>query len=234
MRLDARIFVYGGVKAPPLLSMFDEISVWARTPGLCWLATPVAPSDLPKSRSRILSGALQANPRSDVLVMLDRDHVWEPGSVLALAQRAVAEEMLLGLVYALRREEGGWAFDPAVTGEMTLSEDSYLEAIGVGAGVLAIPLKRAAELSPIMSSHGDPWFRILEYKDPKTGFLWRDFFRPGPMPWNGKVEYKGEDFAFTLRWVAAGGDAAVWTLPRCGHITDKILWPEDGAPRLNP
>jgi glycosyltransferase involved in cell wall biosynthesis len=144
------------------------------------------------ARATMLRKALDGS--ADVVVFLDYDLSWDAGDLLKLIE--TPGEVVAGL-YRFKKDEeeymGAWDTDP--TGRPRLRDDGCIIASRVSAGFLKIT---RAGVERFMRA-----YPALCYGSPINPSV--DLFNHGAH----EGVWWGEDYAFSRRWLACGGELAV-------------------------
>lgn len=159
------------------------------------------------ARSTMLRKALDA--KADVIVFIDHDLSWGPEALLKLVE---TEGDVVAGTYRFKQEEveymGGLL--PDVHGRPQVREDGCVKAYCIPAGFLKIT---KAGVNKFMRSYPE-----LSY-GPDQFALYTDLFNHGAY----QGVWYGEDYSFSRRWLACGGD--IWVIPNLNidhHTKDAV------------
>jgi hypothetical protein len=219
MKLHLALFSYAGVVEQTVDALLGEIACtsgielsYDRTSGDALIS---------RSRSIALSRFFEAN-ESDVCFMLDRDIVWNPGDLVATAQKAIETGACIAGLYAQRDVQSGVASRLVAKGYRP-GEDRLWPSERLAAGFTAIPREIVDALLKRKELETDPQlqiFRCVQDPGPPVRRFW-DFFRPMVVPSEivpGENEYLSEDWSFSARVHAAGRQTFIWSKPILGHV----------------
>jgi glycosyltransferase involved in cell wall biosynthesis len=156
------------------------------------------------ARATMLRKALDA--KADTVVFIDHDLSWEPGDLLKLIQ--TPGEVVAG-VYRFKRDEVEYMGQllPALDGTPRVRDDGCVAAHSVPAGFLKIT---QVTVNRFMHAHPE-----LAYGDKFSPCI--DLFNHGAF----EGVWYGEDYSFSRRWRALGGE--IWVVPDLSltHHGDK-------------
>lgn len=159
------------------------------------------------ARATMLRKALDG--QADIIVFIDHDLSWRPEDLLALIE--TPGDVVAG-VYRFKKPDeeymGAWDTDP--TGRPLLRADGCIQGSRVPAGFLKVT---KAGVERFMKAYPE-----LCYGSPVSPSV--DLFNHGAF----EGVWWGEDYAFSRRWRALGGD--IWIIPDLNldhHSTDEAF-----------
>lgn len=232
-RVDLAVFAYGGVTSEVLHAVTGEYHDMLRA-GVSVLLRSDHHGDALVSRarsatfSRFVRGDGRPDGPADVLLLLDRDVVFRPGDLLALARKADAAGAVLGGLYSARAEGAGWS---SRSGSMTwhTGADELHAAEFLAAGCMAIPRAAATKLigASLPAALALTRCRLHDVEG------W-DAFRSVVADLRGEPAYLPEDWSFSLRCREAGVPLYLWSGVVLGHVGQKVYAVRDGVALPGP
>jgi hypothetical protein len=211
-----QIIPYGGVHGTTVSSIFGE-QVFARQRGhTLRLVNSDGDSLLPRRRSIALSSFYERT-KDDVIVTVDHDVAWRPGGVVAVAERALELDAIVGGLYSKRAYGQGFSSRMISSDKpIQIPSNEHIKAQWVGSGFMAIPrcvVKKMVE-DPEKSLLSRCWDGRHEY--------W-SFYHTMMLPHPERpdlMEYVSEDWAVCERARRVGTEIYVDLRPVIIHHGD--------------
>lgn len=230
------LFAYGGVEPETMDSVLAELFEAQRRGVL--MSYSRTGDDALISRSRSFAASRFLDSGSPVMVMVDHDIAWEPGDLLALAQKAKEENTLVAGMYPCRAFQQGFASRLVTDGvPFAPGGNATHEAEYVATGFLAIPRGVLVKMAEQLQNY-DHVLEDTEQEEAEALRIFKciglngaesepfyDFFRcfstrgtwkPGTAA--AEYEYLSEDWAFSKRAVAVGFTPKIYERPRLRHF----------------
>lgn len=192
-----QILPYGGINGRTVSCIFAETVVSRQRGHTIRLNCADGDSLLPRRRSVVLS-EFYYKCKDDVLITIDHDISWRPGDAVAIAERALENDAIVGGLYCKRAFGQGWGSRIGANKEplkFNIPSNEVLDAIYVASGFMAIPrvvIRKMLE---------DPEKAMLK-KCWDSKFEYWDFYHTMSIPHPTRpelMEYISEDWAFCER-----------------------------------
>jgi hypothetical protein len=239
VKINLQVFSYAGIESATMQCILREI-FWASQNNVqIELGNTSEDALISRARSRAASRFFADD--CDVMVMVDRDIIWEPGNVSYMAEAAAEKGALVGGLYPCRAYAQGVASRLAAEGVNFVQGGSAFHAAEyLATGFLAIPRSALVRMLTALGGGVTPEDAIRQCRGLGAGDpAFYDFFRPisvpatklaTPLPPESEAdfEYLSEDFAFCYRAANAGVPRLLWEFPRLKHIGRVPLSPADG------
>ena len=162
------------------------------------------------SAARALMTRRALDAGADVIVYLDYDLSWDPEDLVKLIE---TEGDVVSGTYRFKKAEEEYmgVLSPTLDGRPIVRADGAVKADWIPAGFLKIT---KGALAAMMKAHPE-----LMYGDPTRPHF--DLFNHGAHNWT----WYGEDYAFSRRWGAMGGE--IWLVPDLNitHWNGKEAFP---------
>lgn len=215
--IELQMIPYGGVHWVTTSSICRELIISSRTDHSLRLNISDGDSLLPRRRSVALSQFYEAT-KGDVIVTVDHDISWRPGNVIAMAERALELDAIVGGLYSKRAVGQGFGSRfQKPEGEVHIPSDRMLDAQWVASGFMAIPRRVVRKMieNPDTAMLKRCWDGKFEY--------W-DFYHTMTMPHPARPElheYLSEDWALCERARRCGVEIKIDLRPVLIHIGER-------------
>lgn len=187
------VFAYNGVTAFTHLSVVNEMVRWGN------LDHAVIGGDTLISRARSrAAGIFLKEGAGDVMLMVDHNVSWEPGSLSHIARKALEHRAVVGGVCPIGALGKGIGVRLNEGEELEFGADRLIQAVYVSGGFMAIPREVLEAITPTL-----PWID--------------EGYTPFFMPMVVDGEYLSEDWALCERAREAGYDVLADMVPNLNH-----------------
>jgi len=170
------------------------------------IAEDLGNSDIAGSRAAIFGAFVRSD--ADVLVFIDDDIFWTPGSLIKLIDQPVD---VVGGIYPKKREPLEWPFKIGIKDEYRVDPTTGLmEVMGLPGGFMKISRNCAKKMT-------EAYPRQTLRSTSEHSQFW-PVFDPYEMPDGNRLS---EDFSFCQRWLDIGGQVWADFELEMGHIGYK-------------
>jgi len=170
------------------------------------IAEDLGNSDIAGSRAAIFGAFVRSD--ADVLVFIDDDIFWTPGSLIKLIDQPVD---VVGGIYPKKREPIEWPFKIGIKDEYRVDPTTGLmEVMGLPGGFMKISRNCAEKMT-------EAYPRQTLRSTSEHSQFW-PVFDPYEMPDGNRLS---EDFSFCQRWLDIGGQVWADFELEMGHIGYK-------------
>ena len=170
------------------------------------IAEDLGNSDIAGSRAAIFGAFVRSD--ADVLVFIDDDIFWTPGSLIKLIDQPVD---VIGGIYPKKREPLEWPFKIGIKDEYRVdSTTGLMEVMGLPGGFMKISRNCAEKMT-------EAYPRQTLRSTSEHSQFW-PVFDPYEMPDGNRLS---EDFSFCQRWLDIGGQVWADFELEMGHIGYK-------------